>query len=206
MTLHDTRPFHLHYHVPDVAYAQEVLRNRGLPLRAVFGVVDGDTIALEPGEEPPEGFRFRLQDAQRGYANVTLTRGKQLQFVHVGIVSAHYDRILERAREADWTIHGEESPRTFLITPWGFRIELHPADGRIADSLGSWEQCRFESLVLCVASPSDVHAGIRGVVGDIPGLEVGNGRESPHVPRATLAGEAFPEEVTVEASSLVAPA
>lgn len=88
MDMQGTRPFHLHYHVPDVEYAEQVLTDIGLPLRARFGTVDGEMVAVEAGEQSPDGFRFRLQDAQRGYANVTLTSGKEVQFDHFGVVTS----------------------------------------------------------------------------------------------------------------------
>lgn len=204
MDMPDTRLFHLHYHVPDVEYAEQVLADNGLPLRARFGSVDGETVAVEPGEEPPEGFRLRLQDAQRGYASVTLTRGKHVQFDHLGIVTSAFDVIIERAKKADWTVQGVDGPRTFLIPPWGFRIEVHPEDGRIATTLGSWEESRFENVVLTVPSPSEVEDGLQSVLGHISGVSIRKGESQPHVPKATLGGQAFPGGLTIRASTLAA--
>ena len=202
MTLPDTRLFHLHYHVPDVKYAESVLADKGLPLRAKFGAVDDEIIAVEAGEEPPERFQFRLQDSQRGYANITLTSGTRVQFDHFGVVTATFDSIIQRAREANWPVHGVEAPRTFLITPWEFRIELHPENGRVVDSLGSWNECRFEDVVLTVPDAEEVRAGLDEVIGHIQDLSVREERGRPHIPRATLNGHLCPDVATIRAASL----
>lgn len=204
MTIPDTRLFHLHYHVPDVEYAERVLADEGLPLHAKFGSVDDEIIAVEAGEEPPAGFQFRLQDSQRGYANITLTSGKDVQFDHLGLVTASFDSIIQRATDAGWTVQGVDDPRTFLITPWGFRIEVHPEDGRVVDSLGSWEECRFEDVVLTVPESEQVKAGISEVIGHIQGLNIREERGQPHVPRATMNGQACSDELTIRAASLAA--
>ncbi|MFC4440463.1 MULTISPECIES: hypothetical protein [Natrialbaceae] len=204
MDIPDTRLFHLHYHVPDIKYAEQVLADNGLPLRARFGSVNGETVVVKPREKPPEGFQFRLQDAQRGEANVTLTRGKRVQFDHFGIVTSAFDVIIERAKKADWTVQGVEGPRTFLIPPWGFRIEVHPEDGRITNSLGSWEESRFENVVLTVPSPSEVEEGLQSVLGLVSGVSIRKEEDRPHVPQATLGGQAFPGGLTIRASTLTA--
>lgn len=203
MTLPGTRLFHLHYHVPDVEYAERVLAENGLPLHAKFGSVDDEMVALQPDEDPPDGFRLRLQDSQRGYANVTLTSGKDVRFDHLGLVTSEFESIVRRAEDADWTVRGIDDPRTFLVTPWRFRIEVHPEDGRVVDSLGSWNDCRFGEAVLAVPEPEAVRDGIRSVVGRIHGLAVRERRhDRPHVPRATLTGDARADGLTIHAASL----
>lgn len=201
MDMQGTRPFHLHYHVPDVEYAEQVLTDIGLPLRARFGTVDGEMVAVEAGEQSPDGFRFRLQDAQRGYANVTLTSGKEVQFDHFGVVTSSFDEVVQRAMEADWTVQGVDEPRTFLVTPWSFRIEIHPDDGRIANGLGSWEESRFEDIVLAVPAPREVRQELRKIVG-VTRVTVRKREGRPHVPQATLDGNAFAGETTLQSASL----
>lgn len=200
----DSRLFHLHYHVPDVEYAEQVLAEKGLPLRAKFGVVDGESIAVKPGESPPNGFQFRLQDAQRGYANVTLTRGNRVQFDHFGVVTSEFEEVIDRASDAGWTVQGHNDRRTFLITPWRFRIEVHPAAGRIEKSLGARDEGRFEAFVLSVPTPSEVSEELQYVLGELSELSVQKVEGRPDIPQATMVGEAFPNGVTIQAASLAA--
>lgn len=203
MTPPETRLFHLHYHVPDVDHAERVLAEKGLPLHARFGWVDDEMVALGPADEIPEGFRFRLQDSQRGYANVTLTSGKRMQFDHLGIYTTEFESVIDSAEEAGWNVHGIEEPRTFLITPWKFRIEVHREGDRVEDSLGSWEDAHFSEIILTVSNADAVREGLTTVIGDIPGLVVHEEpRGPPHVPQATVSGTVFPEERTIEAHLL----
>lgn len=197
-----TRLFHLHYHVPDIRYAERVLADKGMPLRAKFGSINDEMTAVEPGEDPPADFRFRLQDSQRGYANITLTPGKSIRFDHFGIVTTEFDSIIQRANDADWPVRGIDEPRTFLITPWGFRVEIHPEDGRVVESLGSWEECRFEEVVLTLPDPQEAAEGINTVIGHIPGFRVREAKGRPHVPQISLGGQALLGEPTLRAASL----
>lgn len=199
----ETRLFHLHYHVPDIDYAERVLSEQGLPLHTKLGLVDGEMVTFQPDEKIPEEVRFRLQDSQRGYANVTLTAGKRVQFEHIGIITTKFDSILNRAEEAGWYIHGLDKLRTFLTTPWGFRIEIHPEGNQVEESLGSWEDARFAEIVLTVSDAEAVRKGINSVIGSIPGLTIRNKtHERPQVPQATLTGREFPEEQTIQAELL----
>lgn len=52
-------------------------------------------------------------------------RGKRNQFDHIGFLVDHdeYKRILSNARQRGWKIN-EGDRRTFVATPWKFRIEL----------------------------------------------------------------------------------
>lgn len=202
MTATSPRLFHLHYHVPDIGYAEQILAEHGLPLHARYGSVDDEPVSLTPDEEPPEGFNFKLQDAQRGYANVTLTPGKNVRFDHIGVVSPAFDTIVQRAKDAEWQVQGLDTTRTFLIPPWGFRIEIHPDDGIIAESLGSWEECRFDTVTLAVQNPDEVEEELQDVVGTVSGVDIHQADVRPHVPQVRLSGKAFTDEVTLEAASL----
>lgn len=199
----ETRLYHLHYHVPDVDYAGHVLSEQGLPLHNTFGLGDGEMISLQPDTAIPEEIRFRLYVSQRGYANVTLIPGKHVQFEHLGIITTKFDSIIARAEAAGWYIHGLEKPRTFLNTPWGFRIELHPEGTRIEESLGSWDNARFAEAVLTVSEPEAVEEGIDSVIGDVPSLTIRDQQGSrPHVPQATLTGSEFADRQTIHAELL----
>lgn len=203
MTPPSTRLFHLHYHVPDIGHATDVLAAAGLPLHARFGWVDGEMTALAPDEPIPADFRLRLQDSQRGYANVTLTEGADRRFDHLGVVTAEFADVLERAESAGWSVQGEDDVRTFLITPWGFRVEVHPAGDRVEQSLGDWEEGRFESVALTVPTAEEVRARFEAVFEGLPQLRIDGGTdERADVPVADLAGTAVEPSSRVRAAEL----
>lgn len=160
-------------------------------------------ISLQTDTDIPKEIRFRLYVSQRGYANVSLIPGKHVQFEHLGIITTKFDSIIARAEAAGWYIHGLETPRRFLNTPWGFRIELHPEGTQIEESLGSWDNARFAEAVLTVSEPEAVEEGIDSDIGDVPCLTIRDqpgGR--PHVHQATLTGSEFADGQTIHADLL----
>lgn len=201
-----TRLFHLHYHVPNPDETTQTLAELGIPLYRRFGRVDGESVALTPGEQQPDGFRLRLQNAQRGYVNITMTPGNAVQFDHLGIITTEFDQIIETAEQTNgWQVTSTTPHRTFLVTPWGFRIEIHQEGGHVESTLGSWEDCHFEAVTLAVppAECAVVQASLDTVVGDIPGLTVepddGN---DVGVPEATIAGGDVLDERVIRSEDL----
>lgn len=193
------RLFHLHFNVPAVPAAERALSSVGLPLHRRFGRVDGEQVVLEAADPVPDGFRLRLQNAQCGAANVTLAPGSRLRFDHLGIVVPDVDAVVDRAATEGWSARDSRSLRTFLATPWQFRIEVVAADSDVAADLGSWTTALFEEVVLRVPVPDDVRAGLDAVLGDLSALTVEHGDGRPSVERFRLGGDAFPDgrEVTV---------
>ena len=183
--------FHLHYHVPDVDYAASVLSSHGIEPVARFGTVDGESVSVAADETPPEGFRLRLQTNRGGMADVTLTPAPRLAFDHFGVVVDDESAVVERARQRDWSVT-ENERRTFLVTPWGFRIELQTADSDVLSELGPASACRFSEVTLAVPveARDEIGRTTRSVVGDVRNLRVSPVRGSrPAVREALLDGE-----------------
>lgn len=200
-----TRLFHLHYNAPDVAHAERALADRGVPLQRRFGRVRGEAVALDPGETEPEDFRLRLQTHQRGYANLTLAPGRALRFDHLGLCTREFDAIVGRAGERGWSVRDPDGRRPFVMTPWGFRVELHRDGSEVESSLGDWDEAHLSEVELRVPNPDEVRDGLGEVFGDVPGLGVESGGERSEdrafVPRFELGGEAF-ESAEIEAAAL----
>ncbi|KTG15868.1 glyoxalase/bleomycin resistance/dioxygenase family protein [Haloferax profundi] len=165
--------FHLHYHVPDVDYAASLLSTHGITPTARFGSVDGESVALAPEEDTPPGFTCRLQTNRGGFVDVTLTPAPRLDFDHFGIVVDDVAGVVERARERGWSVT-ENERRTFLVTPWGFRVELQAADSDVVAELGPSSDCRFTnvSLAVPVEARDDISRGLGAVLGDVHNLRV----------------------------------
>ena len=151
-----TRLFHLHYNAPDVARLEAELTAAGLSLHRRFGWVDDEFRSLEPDEPVPDGWRLHLQTMQAGYANVTLGQGTRFGFDHLGLYTGAFDAIVERARAAGWSVREPDGRRPFVMTPWGFRVELHPDGDDVEATLGSWTDGRIDAVHLAVPDESAV--------------------------------------------------
>ncbi|KAB1194741.1 hypothetical protein GJR96_15320 [Haloferax sp. MBLA0076] len=165
--------FHLHYHVPDVDFAASLLSAHGITPTARFGSVDGESVALAPEEDTPPEFTRRLQTNRGGFADVTLTPAPRLDFDHFGVVVDEVSDVVERAREHGWSVT-ENERRTFLVTPWGFRVELQAADSDVVGELGPASDCQFTnvSLAVPVEARDDISRGLHAVLGDVHNLRV----------------------------------
>ncbi|GAA0197826.1 hypothetical protein ACFFQF_14700 [Haladaptatus pallidirubidus] len=200
-----TRLFHLHFNTPDVSGAENRLAVRGLPLYRRFGRVDGEFRALEADDPVPDEFRLRLQDAERGYANVTLAPGRRPHFDHLGLCTSEFDAICDRAEDAGWSVRDRDGRRTFVMTPWEFRVELHPDGSEVEIDLGSWDDAHFGTVELVIPNDNEDENNedetaaheFAAVFGDVPGLEIRAG-EDVWVPRFRLVGSAFSDEIQID--------
>lgn len=182
--------FHLHYQTPHVSYAASVLAAHGITPTAQFGTVSGESVSLFPNETPPEDFTLRLQTNRGGTADVTLAPGPRLAFDHFGVVVEDVSEVVERAAEHGWNVV-ENERRTFLTTPWGFRIELQDAESEVVSELGDRDTCSFTEISLSVPVEvrETVERGIRAIVGDISNLRIAPVRgPKPAVREAFLSG------------------
>ena len=195
-----TRLFHLHFNTPDVDALESWFESVGVPLRQRFGVVRGEGVALAPGEDAPDDWRFRLQSHRVGAVDVTLAPGQRHRFDHLGVVSSRFDDVLARAEEQGWSVRDPDGRRPFVMTPWGFRVEVHREESDVARSLGRRADARFARVELLV--PDDeaeaVRDGLDGVFGEVPALDVvADDLDRPTVRRFALGGEAIETDGTV---------
>ena len=187
-----TRLFHLHFNTPDVPALESWFESVGVPLRRRFGVVRGESVALAPDEDAPDDWRVRLQSHRVGGVDVTLAPGQRHRFDHLGLVTPGFDDVVARAEERGWSVRDPNGRRPFVMTPWGFRVELHSEESDVAGSLGSRDVARFERVELLV--PDDeaeaVRDGLDEVFGEVSALAVTEGAvERPTVRRFALSGE-----------------
>ncbi len=196
-----TRLFYLHFNTPGVSGAERRLADHGLPLYQRFGHVDGESHALAADDPVPDAFRLRLQNAQRGYANVTIAPGQRPQFDHLGLCTSEFDAMCDRAESAGWSVRDRDGRRTFVMTPWQFRVELHPDGSDVERDLGTWDEAHFERIDLTIPAIEADATTFDAVFGDVPGLEIRQ-RDEVDVPRFRLAGSAFSDTARVETERL----
>ncbi|WP_410765152.1 VOC family protein [Haloferax sp. DFSO60] len=196
--------FHLHYQTPDIEHATATLADHGITPNAKFGSADGESVSLSPDETPPDEFKLRLQTNRGGSADVTLAPGPRVKFDHFGVVVEDVAAVVERAEAHEWPVVQNER-RTFLTTPWRFRIELQAADSDVVAELGDRSDCELSEVLLAVPveARDTVDREIRAVVGDVSNLRVvpargpeagvrqaflsGTNVEDPHLQMSALA-------------------
>lgn len=207
MTAPVTWSFHVHYNVSNVDSLQAALADVGLPLHRRFGWNEEGFTSLTPDEPLPDPWRLHLETLQAGAVNVTLAPGRRFRFDHFGIVTADFDAVVDRAETAGWSVRDADGRRPFVMTPWGFRVEIHRAGDDVASTLGSRRTARIDELRLVVpaAGAGDVRNGLRSVFGDLPGLLVEAGDvDRAVVPSVVLAGDIFSERRVVDVASFAA--
>lgn len=198
-----TRLFHVHYNTPHVDELEAALASRGLPLVRRFGQRNGEHDSLSPDEPVPDDWQFRLETLRRGYVDLSLAPGNRHQFNHFGVCTASFDAVVERAEAAGWSVRDPAGRRTFLRTPWRFRVELHRDGDDVERSLGAWNDAHLSRIELVVPDDDAVRAGLRDVLGDVSGLDVRDGDgQRARVPTFELAGNAFPDRPTIDVEAL----
>lgn len=197
------RLFHLHFAVPDVPAAERALADAGLPPYRRFGRLDGEQAALDADEPIPDGFRLRLQNARTGVVDVTLAPSTRLQFDHLGVVVPDVAAVVDRAEDLDWSTRDSGGRRTFLATPWRFRVEVVDAAGAVAGDLGSPAAARLASVALRVPDPDRVRSAFETLLGDLPALTLAERDDDrTSVARFQLEGDAFPDGRTIRVEDL----
>lgn len=194
--------FHLHFNTPDVRGAAGRLTAAGVPLQRRFGSLRGEGVSLAPADPEPPAFRFKLQVHRRGAVDVTLAPGRRPHFDHFGLLVPDREAVLARARDRGWSVRAD-SRRPFVMTPWGFRVEVHDANSPVVKDLGSADEARIESVRLHVPDAHVVRESLEVVFGRIPALELVEG-EGPWVGSVELGGRAAPDGVEVETADLLA--
>ena len=121
--------FHYHWWTDKTEEMEKFYREQGFETKLRVGRYQGD---MQPFNPPLtwDDFRdkqvaFRIIEMVNGQTNVTFGHGTKDRFDHIGILvsETEYKRILENAEALNWRV-SEGERRTFISTPWRFRIEL----------------------------------------------------------------------------------
>lgn len=91
---------------------------------------------------------FRIIEVRKGLVNITFGYGKKIMFDHIGFFVSKEDQneICKNANELNWKVDRGER-RTFITTPYDFRIELQSFNDAI-DSIT--DNTKIEELNLNV--------------------------------------------------------
>jgi catechol 2,3-dioxygenase-like lactoylglutathione lyase family enzyme len=177
--------FHYHLVTSRVREVEErYLAKLGFNLVARHGRLGEEPTSFEPGtswEELDEmGFRLRLTELQRGAVNVVVQPGHWAvpRVDHVGIAfeETEYREVLERASLLGRKVQEHGGRRTFIATPSGYRLEVHPPRDWIEELLALRDELSLAELRLRADSPkakADALAELLGVDPENGGVDVG---------------------------------
>lgn len=121
--------FHYHLWTPFVEETERFYQKLGFRVTQRIGKQDGTFTSFDPpldwDDFRHEKILFRIIEMKRGVINITFGYGKKVAFDHIGFWMTKAERLatLQRAETLGWTVQANER-RTFIQTPYGFRIEL----------------------------------------------------------------------------------
>lgn len=121
--------FHYHWWTDKVEEMERFYQQSGFETTLRVGRYNGEMHSFNPPlnweDFKEKDIRFRIIEMVKGQTNLTFGHGKKEMFDHIGflVTENEYSEVLERARELQWNVN-EGERRTFISTPWKFRIEL----------------------------------------------------------------------------------
>lgn len=89
---------------------------------------------------------FRIIEARKGSINITFGYGKKIIFDHIGFLvpGKEQEIICKNAEKMDWKVERGER-RTFISTPYDFRIELQARKDLVDSMEDKMEQITMET-------------------------------------------------------------
>lgn len=141
--------FHYHYWTPYVEETERFYVENGFNVKLRVGKYNGEFQEFSPplkwDDFRHKSVMFRIIEVRKGNVNITFGYGKKVKFDHIGyfVSSECHDMICENAQKLRWKTE-IAARRTFIKTPYGFRIELqtHP------DLIDSHEAIYIKNLKL----------------------------------------------------------
>ncbi|MGM0751631.1 MAG: hypothetical protein ACQET6_06830 [Bacillota bacterium] len=121
--------FHYHWWTDRPEEMERFYRQSGFRTTLRVGRYNGEMHTFNPPlnweDFRDKDIRFRIIEMVKGQTNLTFGHGKKDMFDHIGflVTDTEYSGIIERAGKLQWKVD-EGERRTFISTPWKFRIEL----------------------------------------------------------------------------------
>jgi catechol 2,3-dioxygenase-like lactoylglutathione lyase family enzyme len=166
--------FHYHLVTSKVREAEErYLAKLGFSLVARHGRVGEQPTSFEPGTPWTEldrmGFRLRLTELERGGVNVVVQPGHwtapRVDHLGVALDEGEFRAVLARAALLGRRVQEHGGRRTFVATPAGYRLEIHPPREWIDELLRSSGDFHLAELHLRADSPGAKAQAIAELLG-----------------------------------------
>ncbi|AZB42708.1 hypothetical protein CEF21_10615 [Bacillus sp. FJAT-42376] len=139
--------FHYHYWTPYLEETETFYTELGFTVHQRIGRLNGSFQSFNPPlswndfrENPP---LFRIIELKKGNINVTVGYGKKPIFDHIGFIVSkeEHDLVCGKAGKLGWTVE-EDERRTFISTPYGFRLELQTNKDVLGSGMEAIEEMR----------------------------------------------------------------
>ncbi|MGM0840093.1 MAG: VOC family protein [Bacillota bacterium] len=121
--------FHYHWWTDNPEKMETFYQQSGFETTLRVGHHNGEMHTFNPPlnweDFRDKDIRYRIIEMVKGQTNLTFGHGKKDMFDHIGflVTDAENSKVIERAEELKWKVN-EGERRTFISTPWKFRIEL----------------------------------------------------------------------------------
>ncbi|MDN3019157.1 hypothetical protein PH210_23575 [Paenibacillus sp. BSR1-1] len=171
------RLFHYHYWTPQPKEMEDFYSNLGFTVKLRIGKKNGQFETFNPpltwDDFQPSPPLFRTIEMVLDSINVTFGFGKSSKFDHLGFLVSQeeYESICNNAENLSLKVE-EGERRTFIYTPFGFKIELQ----RRADAVPSLDGRKIRKMVLITGEQEIPHL-FQNLLGEIP-IEFEPGEET----------------------------
>lgn len=142
--------FHFHFWTPYLEETEKFYVENGFRVTLRMGKYEGEFQSFNPpltwDDFRQHNILFRIIEVRKGAINLTFGYGRRVIFDHIGFLVSEekLNGICDNAEKMHWPVDRGDR-RTFLTTPFKFRIELQ-ANMDAVDSLS--ENIRIERLKL----------------------------------------------------------
>jgi catechol 2,3-dioxygenase-like lactoylglutathione lyase family enzyme len=173
--------FHYHLVTSKVREVEErYLAKLGFGLVARHGRVGDDATSFEPGVSWQElegiGFRLRLTELQRGAVNVVVQPGHwdipRIDHIGIALEEDEFREVLGRATLLGRRVQEHGGRRTFVGTPAGYRLEIHPPREWIDELIAAEDELSLRELRL----RADLPRAKAYALAELLGLDAEDGR------------------------------
>ncbi|OIK11785.1 hypothetical protein [Bacillus sp. MUM 13] len=134
--------FHYHFWTPYVEETEAFYANNGFRISQRIGKYEGDFQTFNPpltwDDFREKKILFRIIEARKGSINITFGYGKKIMFDHIGFLVSDNEQnlICQNAEKMAWEVNRGER-RSFIATPYGFRVELQVNTDTVDDLMAN---------------------------------------------------------------------
>ncbi len=148
--------FHYHWWTDQLEAMEKFYEQLGFETTLRVGRYNGEFQQFNPplswGDFRDKGIQFRIIEMIKGQTNITFGQGKRDIFDHIGVLvsESEYNQIIDNATQLKWTVN-EGERRTFVTTPWKFKIELQKRNEVVSEE----KHTLIENMTICLPFQND---------------------------------------------------
>ena len=130
--------FHYHFWTPFLEETEKFYVENGFRITQRIGKYEGDFHEFNPPMQwddfREKNILFRIIEVRKGQVNITFGYGKKVTFDHIGFLVSinEQNKICANAEKLNWVV-ARGDRRTFITTPYKFRVELQTNSNVVDD-------------------------------------------------------------------------